>query len=211
MANTNVDLLIQQYEADSNFRQLVDGLNQLICDELQQPLIDLGTQQSVLTATGIWLDRIGERFEVPRPFLFNGTFSNFGFQDNGLGFDQAPFASGLQGGVPASDDFYRMVIIARGGQLITDGTVPDMNSILSAAFGQGNYIDFDNMTMSVRIDGDFRLDEIQLILSSNLITKPAGVRLIELQVIHEGGSFGFQGNGVGFDQQPFSRVTYLQV
>ena len=211
MANTNIDLLIQQYDTDNNFRQLVEQLNQMICDEITDPIDDIARQQSVLTATGIWLDRIGERFEVPRPFLFNGTFTCFGFQGNGVGFDQGPFCTNGQEGIPADDEFYRRIIIAKGGQLITDGTVDDMGAILSAGFGQGNYIDFDNMTMSVRIDADLREDEIQLILESALITKPAGVRLIELQIIHENGAFGFEGNGQGFDQAPFSRVVYLQV
>lgn len=207
----NSDLLIQQYKNSPNLKGLVDAINCLINDELFLPALELSTQASLLTAEGVFLDRIGEKFGILRPFVSVATLEVFGYDANGLGFDQGPFTDETGNeGVPIADDFYRSLIIARGGQLLTDGSVPSMNNILTAAFGSGHYIDNQNMTMDVRIDGDLDPDIIGIVTSSGLITKPSGVRLINLYNFHDEGGFGFDNNGTGFDQAPFVNIINLE-
>ncbi len=210
-AENNSDLLIQQHSERPNIVALIDRIDEIIQNELCDAATELETQFSVLTATGVWLDRIGERFGLPRPFLAADEITTFGFDSNGTGFDQQPFTDETDDtGVPVADSFYRQLIIARGGQLITDGSVPSMDAILQAAFGDGHYIDNMDMTMAVRIDGDRRQDQIDLIIDTRLITKPSGVRLSILYNVHTGGSFGFDNNGTGFDQQPFVNTNFLE-
>ena len=201
-------LLTRYYRDNPSLAALIDGVNEVIRDGIILPADVVESQFSVLTAAGVWLDWIGERVGLPRPYVNIGDIDAFGFDDNGVGFDQGPFTSSAQeGGVPVADEAYRMYIIAKGGQLITNGTVPDMDGILAAAFGQGHYIDNMNMTMSVRVALGLTPDLVSVIQQTGLITKPAGVRITVLYDEDPvDGSFGFDDNGVGFDQAPFITV-----
>lgn len=206
------ELLTQYYREDPKIKALIDGINSIVQDDLIIPSSEVAEQLNVLTARGEWLDWIGERVGLPRPFVSEGDVSSFGFDDNGVGFDQGPFSpSSQEGAVPLADDTYRRYIIARGGQLITNGTVPDMNNILTSAFGDGHYIDNMDMTMSVRISFGFTDDLISIVRNLGLVTKPAGVRLnILYDEDPDTGSFGFDDNGVGFDQAPFVTIFDLE-
>lgn len=207
----NSKLVIQQYRNSEKLMAIIDGFNKIVQDELITPALEIEKMHSIEHARAIWLDHIGERLGIRRPYLSSDEIDIFGFDDNGIGFDQGGFSEdGESLSVPASDDFYRKLIIARGAQLLTDGTVESMNEILVAAFDDGHYIDHTNMSMSVRLDGDYTLDQINLILNTNLITKPSGVRLQTLYVVPEDDVFGFDDNGLGFDQAGFSTTVNLE-
>jgi hypothetical protein len=193
---------------DATLKDLIDAINQIIQDELIDFAEDIEKQASILTATVIWLDLIGKRLLFPRPYVEDGTFDVFGFDDGGVGFDQAPFGGTGAAEVPVSDETYRTLLIARGGQLLTDGTIPSMDSILQTAFGLGYYIDHGNMSLSVIFDGDLEPVIGQIIADTKLLTKPAGVRINGIYITH-GESFGFDDGGVGFDQAPF--VEYIPI
>ena len=204
----NSQYLTGRPREDENLKAIIDGINALIQIELINFAEDIEKQSSILTATGIWLDYIGSKLIFPRPRLKSDEFDVFGFDGHGVGFDQAPFWDGLSTSVPVSDKTYRIFLIARGGQLLTDCSIPSMDSSLTAAFGAGSYIDKGDMSLSVVIDSDLDDAMITLIRTTGLLTKPAGVRLDNL-FVHDGDVFGFDGHGVGFDQAPFVKLITL--
>lgn len=185
---------------------LIDSINSIIQTNLIDPACDIEKQSSILTATGIWLDYIGYRLTYPRPLIAPDAFIWFGFDGNGLGFDQANFTPGGTNKVGIDDESYRSLLILRGGQLITDCSIPSLNSTLIAALGSGSYIDHGDMSMDIIISGDEQTDiTIIAVVESGLLSKPAGVRLNNIFISHGTQTFGFDGNGVGFDQGLFVR------
>lgn len=199
----NSDLLEGKPRGSITLKALIDSINNIIQTDLIDPVDNLEKQSSILDATGIWLDYIGERLKFPRPFVFAEFGFWFGFDGAGRGFDQAPFTPGTSDGVPISDDAYRKLLILRGGQLLTDCSIPSMNATIEGAFESGHYIDNGNMTLDVILDTSLPPEIIVYTVESGFVTKPAGVRINEIFITDVDGSFGFDGNGVGFDQGPF--------
>ena len=106
MINLNVSenerLLISQYDQSPRFKQLAQGLLDVIQAELVKPVLDLQKQSNLDTATGIWLDYIGTRLDLQRPQVaFRPDGDRFKYSEGtkpkaereGTGFDQAPFDS----------------------------------------------------------------------------------------------------------------------
>lgn len=204
----NSDLLEGKPRESEILKTLIDEINILIQEDLINASCDIETQSSILTATGIWLDYIGERFLYPRPQIIALDQDFFGFDGNGKGFDQAifvkadgPETEGIE------DEIYRSLLIVRGGQLLTDCSIPSMNAIILAAFESGSYIDNGNMTLDVIIDDSQPDPVIEAIVESGLITKPAGVGIGTIEISHGAeNTFGFDGHGLGFDQGLFVRT-----
>lgn len=204
-----INNLIRQ-DRGSDLETLIFGFLKLIQKELVEPVERINREASVISAGGVNLDNIGERFLERRISVAVDEISVFGFDNNGLGFDQGPFVD--ESGntrIPITDDVYRRYIIARGGQITTDGTVPVMNSTLETAFGGGHYIDKNDMSMIVRLDTILREDQLIGVRETGLITKPAGVRIQEVDITHGGEFFGFDDNGQGFDQNPFANIVNI--
>lgn len=201
----NSDKLIAQ-DKRGNIKTLLDGINEVIQRLLLTPACKLQEQMDVDLAVGQFLDYIGARINQIRSQIAADNVSFFGFQGNGLGWDQHPFYAGNGSIVAISDTLYRQYLKARGGQLQTTGTVPNMDAIIQSALGAGHYIDNFDMTCFVRIDQALETWEIEQLVETGLITKPAGVRIVLIVSTDEGNFFGFQGNGVGWDQSPFANV-----
>jgi hypothetical protein len=174
----NSSLLEGKPRQSTILKNLIDSINQIIQDELVDPTNDLDEQSSILTATGIWLDYIGDRLIYPRPKYSEEDFSEwFGFDGNGVGFDQNTFApvSGPEK-IGIDDDTYRSLLIVRGGQLLTDCSIPSLNATIQGAFGTGYYVDNGDMTLDVVFDDT--LDVVtKSLIESGIITKPAGVKI----------------------------------
>lgn len=202
----NSELLEGKPRGSLTLKTLIDSINSIIQDNLVDPSCDIETQASILTATGIWLDYIGDRLKFPRPLIAPDDFLWFGFDGNGFGFDQANFTPGGTNKVGIDDESYRALLIVRGGQLITDCSIPSLDKTLQGAFESGHYIDNGDMTMDVIIDDTQSDIIIQALVDSGLVTKPAGVMLNVFLIAHTAGTFGFDGNGIGFDQGLFVRT-----
>ena len=173
----NSQYLTGQPRESVDLKAIVDGINELIQSELIDFAEDTEAQASILTATGGWLDWIGSRLNFPRPTLVQDNFDVFGFDGHGAGFDQAPFWNGSDYGIGVADEVYRAFLIARGGQLLTDGTIASMTAVIVAAFGKGNYyVDNGDMSLDVIINPDIEDVIMGLIETTALLTKPAGVR-----------------------------------
>lgn len=204
----NSELLEGKPRGSAVLKDLTDRINAIIQADLIDGACGIEKQSSILTATGIWLDYIGERLIFPRPRIAPENFEWFGFDGNGFGFDQANFVPGSTGGkVGIDDESYRALLIARGAQLITDCSLPSLDATLQGAFETGHYIDNGDMTMDVIIDDTQTDIIIKSLVDSGLVTKPAGVRLRRFFIAHVSGTFGFDGNGVGFDQGLFVRTA----
>ena len=204
--SNNSDLLEGKPRGSVILKTLIDSINSIIQTNLIDPACDIEKQSSILTATGIWLDYIGDRLKYPRPLIAPDEFLWFGFDGNGLGFDQANFTPGGTNKVGIDDELYRTLLIVRGGQLITDCSIPSLDKTLQGAFQSGHYIDNGNMSMDVIIDDTESDILIKALVDSGLVTKPAGVRINSILIEHSAGNFGFDGNGVGFDQALFVRT-----
>lgn len=206
---SNSDLLEGKPRQSAVLKTLVDGINQIIQDKLITPVDGDGgieEQSSILTATGIWLDHIGSKLKYPRPIIVDPSAGVwFGFDGNGLGFDQITFVPGVDSSGIA-DEPYRALLIIRGSQLLTDCSIPSLNATIQGAFGSGNYIDNGNMTLDVTLDDSQSDVMIAALIDSGLITKPAGVLINNILISHTAGNFGFDGNGEGFDQALFVRT-----
>jgi len=202
----NSDLLEGKPRGSTTLRTLIDSINSIIQTNLIRPACDIEKQSSILTATGIWLDYIGDRLKYPRPLIAPDDFLWFGFDGNGFGFDQVNFTPGGTNKVGIDDESYRALLIVRGGQLITDCSIPSLDNTLQGAFENGHYIDNGDMTMDVIVDDTQPDIIIQALVDSGLVTKPAGVRLSVFFIAHSSGTFGFDGNGIGFDQGLFVRT-----
>lgn len=202
----NSTLLEGKPRQSFTLRDIVERINSIIQTDLIDPVDDLEKQLSILTATGIWLDYIGNKILYPRPQVVVDDTIWFGFDGAGMGFDQAPFTPTGDDTAGIDDESYRVLLIIRGGQLLTDGSIPSMSAIVDAAFGEGKYIDNGNMSIDVIIDNSQPDITIDAIVKSGLITKPAGVRINNILIKHISGTFGFDGAGLGFDQAPFIRT-----
>lgn len=205
------DLIIAQYRSDSNIVELI----QTFCDIVQTDLIDAANQialeAAVSTASGFWLDLIGERVGLSRPGVPSSETLIFGFdgQNDSVGFDQGRLLDAGEDPtyIPVSDDVYRQLLIARGAELITDGSQPDLSRVAARAYGDATYLDNQDMTINIILSGIS--DEVAILASqAGLLPKPAGVRINQIQVNHPEGAFGFEGqsNSTGFDQAPFVGV-----
>lgn len=203
----NSDLLEGKPRGSVTLKTLIDLINAIIQEHLIDPSCDIETQSSILTAPGVWLDYIGNKLKYPRPMIAEDDFSTwFGFDGNGVGFDQNIFTPGGPDKIGIDDESYRALLIVRGGQLLTDCSIPSLDATIQGAFGTGNYIDNGDMTLDVILDSTQQDTIIAALVESGLITKPAGVRINNILISHLEGTFGFDGNGLGFDQALFVRT-----
>jgi hypothetical protein len=175
--SNNSDYLTGLPRNDPKLKILIDEINKIIQEKLINAAIDLEKQSSILIATGIWLDKWGDRLGFKRPYTPSDSFETFGFDDAGVGFDQAPFYGGVDQNVSIADEPYRQYLIAYGGQLLTDGTLDSLNSILRAAFGKGYYKDNGNMTVDVIIEITLEPIITSMITTTNILPKPCGVKI----------------------------------
>lgn len=205
----NIALIIEQYKNTVNLKKLISGLLTLIQQKLIEPLCIYQLEMNIDQAKGFLIDRIGGIFGYKRPLIDSGQFVYFGFDGNGLGFDMATFVpdGGTADFYEAGDDLYRTLLKAWIGGLFTDGTLPSINKVIQLALGAsgGHVIDNGNMTADVYLfNVDINL--LYTIAKTNVIPRPAGVAYN--YNLATGTVFGFDGNGVGFDQAPF--ITVLE-
>jgi len=200
-ASENSKFLEGKPRESADLQEICNRINQIIQDELIDPTLDIEQQASILDATGIWLDYIGARLKFPRPMIAEDQSTLwFGFDGHGLGFDQANFVPDNPEKIGIADDPYRDLLIVRGGQLLTDCSIPSMDAIIKAAFGTGGYIDHGDMSLTII------LDDTQPDIIIEAILEPF---LTYFRSISVDNVFGFDGNGVGFDQAIFVPDAFI--
>lgn len=203
----NVDLTVQQYKNTVRLKGLIAGIMEIMQDKLGNATCKYQDQMNIDEAEGYWLDRIGGIFGYPRPLIDAGEFVYFGFDGNGVGFDQGTFVpdDGDEAFVPAGDGLYRILLKAWINGLFTDGSLPSINKTIQTALGPngGHVIDNGDMSADVALH-NIDINVLLTIARTGVIPKPAAVKYT--YYLSTDSVFGFDGNGVGFDQAPFVTV-----
>ena len=125
--DTSIELLISQYRGSENVERVLQIWLDITQKEIYDAVAELQRQVVLDTSEGVWLDRIGNREGLPRPWARDPD-AVFGFDDSGVGFDVGvmfdvetpdPLA-------PIGDPLYRALIKARGWMLLGFGTLDVM-------------------------------------------------------------------------------------
>ena len=177
---TNRDLLIQQWREtrlDDVMRERLAEVQTKVVEVLRY-LEDAG---SVETAQGVWLDYIGERLGIPRPFIPATGITWFGFDDAGATFGGASLRSDLAGLTvlaPLGDACYRDLMRARVVLLNPDthanGSKPLMEAALVAGGIIGTVHDNQDGTADVVLT-DLPMATVMLPLWREVLKGPAGI------------------------------------
>ena len=148
----STDLLIGQWRDSTKLKQLIDiGLESYkfyVLDSLDY----LRRQQRIETAEGVYLDYIGERMGIIRPYITQSlTDDRFGFAPGTFGFDQAPFKGGPNTDIAnaLSDIEFRKILRARGILLFGDGSLDTLERASLALDEDAIVIDNYDMTVTI--------------------------------------------------------------
>ena len=132
------------------------------------------------TADGMWLDFIGERLDIPRPATMSTDYAYFGFDGSGgVGFDQGPIATVIEAllpRVPVGDEYYRVALRMRSGELLADASVPGLEGVVQRDFPEASYQDAGDMTATLNIT-DMRTQLLAILSAIDVWPKPGGVAL----------------------------------
>lgn len=180
-------LLIQQWRSGVDaeamtLRILVGETIGVLRDQIVEPSRRLEQMLTLDEASGIWLDRIGDRLGFPRPRQTRRAADDdyFGFDSHGTGFDQAPlwstnpFLGGTEG---ISDAYYRRMLRARAISLYSTGTFAEIEQIADLLWSGGSTIVVSptgGYTLTA-IERDTRFANLTEPLAPLLLGLPAGV------------------------------------
>ena len=198
--SASIDLLIGQYRAAEVLRGAVQTFIDALRIHIDEPLARLELMRQIDEAEGVWLDYIGRRVGLRRPYSTRvATDPRFGFDEAGTGFGQAPFAGDAVNDAtgPIGDPMFRRFIRARAILLHGDGTLATFERA-AQAIDPGARV-ADQFDMRVRVSTAIRW-QFELADSAGALPRNAGVGIIYA----ERGRFGFDEAGVGFDLGPFS-------
>lgn len=159
------------------------------------------------TATDFGLSVWARILDVPLSFPVEGTGTRpvFGFGVNHQNFENGGFGRARDGEIQLSTEQRRQVIKLRYFQLISNGTVPEINSFLKMMFGdEGNVFVVDSLDMTYAtyffsFAPDFNLRTI--LEKYDLLPRPAGVG-VRWQVQAKP-SWGFGPNHLNFENGNF--------
>jgi len=166
-------------------------------DAVEEPFGKLRDMQVVDTAEGVWLDYIGERLGMPRPFVTE-VGDRFGFSSYQQAYDQAPYAGSQQNAdtAPMADHSYRRILQARAYALTSRGSFRDLENACRAI--DPDCVVFDNLDMTIRVTT--RLQGLMEIAHRvGALPLAAGVAID----FDSQGLFGFDDSGQPFDIAPF--------
>ena len=189
-SRANVDLLIQQWREAPRMRALAEALLGLVDDQIVKPLAELERMASIDTASGVWLDRIGERLGIRRPATDLGDFDYLGLSGSGeVGFDQGLFDTvneTLSPRLPVADALYRRLLMMRARVLMSDGSASDLEGSASRVFPVTRYRDNGDMTFDVLgyyLDPQYR-HALAALNAVGGFPSPAGVSLSDVTWEH---------------------------
>ena len=126
MASDLVELLLPQWQSSPRLRGIVADVLMPLRDEVLTALDRLDLMRSVDDAEGVWLDALGLRLGIRRPYTSNPLVDRrFGFGTAGEPFDQVPFRGDAANDAvyPLPDTSYRRLVKARARLVLGDGTL----------------------------------------------------------------------------------------
>ena len=136
----HIAVLLSQWGPQTGTYRLARELSALAQSELITAQQRLEQMANIETASGVWLDHIGDRLGFPRPFVddSSGKLSFAGGGD--LGFDRGRLHSvnpALSLNVPLGDGFYRSMLAARGMALRSGGSQAELEAIAAVLWSDG--------------------------------------------------------------------------
>lgn len=130
---------------------------------------------------GVWLDAIGGRLGLARPFVPRPEADvRFGFDDAGVGFDRAAFRGRASNDqlFPLGDVPFRRLLTARGITLLGDGSLMVLRRAVLAVDPDATVVDGRDMTVTVTT----RQEELLTVANeTGCLPRPAGVNLVFVQ------------------------------
>ena len=177
MALDLTSVLLTQWDSAPRLKGIVDEVLVPMRDDALSSLARLQEMQDVDRAEGVWLDRIGLRLGVRRPFTADQTLVNyFGFDKAGVPFDASPFRGNQASELtfPLPDVHWRKLIKARGVTVYGDGTYRAFTVAAKHVDPSVTVSDNRDMTVSVTTS---ELTLIRLAHSYNCLPLPAGVAI----------------------------------
>ena len=175
----SAELFISQWKTAPNLRALLKIWLDVLDEEITQPLEELERMRSLDTAMGIYLDYLGERLGVQRPFILSSaeTLARFNTQDAGFEHGRFSALAALESREPLNDETYRSFLKARAeydewsGAATLDMMTRAVQHIDAAATVTDNY----DMTFTVTTSEDAIM---QLADDVGALPHPAGVALV---------------------------------
>ena len=174
------DLLISQWQNAFRLRTQIQIFLDIVKEEIIDPMNRLQLMKRIDTAEGIWLDYIGERLGIIRPWVAVSIMDDprFGFDDAGTGFEQGRFAdaiSALNPRAPAGDRFFRNLLRARVITIRADGGIGDYLRSIREIDEMATIVDNHDMTVTITTT---RQTDLEVAERVEAIAIPAGVRRI---------------------------------
>jgi len=122
-----------------------------------------------VAASGFW----GFTEALPGSLPFNTSGTGDLVQGGGIFYS----GTGLTTSYALSDQSYRLLILAKAAQNITNSSIPAINKILQSLFpGRGNcYVTEGAMTMTYHFTFSLSPVELSIVGSSGVLPKPTGV------------------------------------
>lgn len=191
-------LSLGQWQGSPRLMGIID-LIQAFHDGSGAALDAIEAMQHIDRAEGVWLDWLGERVGIGRPAVSDPSQdTRLGFDEAGIGFDQAPFSRVGQNDdlYPMNDGLYRRMIKARGRTVLGDGTLYVFEQAVREIDPSATVTDNRDMTVDV-VTADAEM--LQLGDDLGALPRAAGVRVSYLSR----DVFGFDQAGRGFDQGVF--------
>ena len=192
------DLLIGQWEHSPRIVALVDAYVTQ-AQQIRDSIDELRIGRTLDRAVGVWLDWIGDRVGLRRPYTPNPTIDpRFGFDDAGVGFDVVPFRGDASNDAtfPLPDATYRHLLKARFVTIRSDATFRSIKRAVQYVDPGASVQDRRNKTLRIVTS---RRSLLELADRIGALPVSAGVGL----VFADRDRFGFDESGVGFDQGAF--------
>ena len=192
------DLLIGQWRDAPMVSGMVEIITQYAQTEVDKPLQELERMRTLSGAEGVWLDYLGSRLGLPRPYATEaGIDERLAFEgvEGATGFGQAPFEGAVESEqtFPLGDDLYRRFLRSRAILLLADGSFDAFCRALWMVDPGATLR--DNLDMTLRINTAVRW-VVELADTTGALPRSAGVAL----EIRDRQRFGFDSSGVAFDQ-----------
>ena len=194
-------LLLGQWRNAENLKTLIDIGIEAFRERIEKPHQRLRAMGRIDDAEGVWLDYLGRRYGIERPYTNQagiGEDERFGFDDAGVGWDQAPFRGDAAHDAvfPLPDPIYRKFVRSRAILVVGDNTFATFERSALAIDPRCRVA--DNHDMSLLVVTHLRW-QFELADRIGALARNGGVKMI----IRDRGRFGFDAAGVGFDQGPF--------
>ena len=137
--------------------------------------------QNVDLAEGVWLDWLGLRLGIPRPWLVVSDTDVFSVRGPGRGFDQAPIQSArlpLRNTFPIEDPLYRKLIKARRVAIFTMGTLVEFTHSVRQIDPDATVAETGTMQVTVSVSNTRFIEELKLADKHRALARTAGVQMI---------------------------------